>query len=469
MSEQPSTLPQGTWADLLSGTNALLTIALTGGVALHAINIYIVTTILPSVVNDIGGLEYYAWNTTLFVATSIIGSALSSKILDSFGPKLAYLSALTLFSLGSIWCASSPSMLILLGGRALQGFGGGILFALSYALIRIVFTPNLWSRAMGVVSGMWGIATLCGPAIGGIFAQGGHWRWSFWALLPVAIILALIVINQLPGKKAQQPQTAKIPFLAISLLVISVLVISIGSLSDSLLTNLGGLLVGIALLITIAMIDGKRGKRLLPTGAYSLKTQLGVIFLTMCLLVGGMTTEIYVPYFLQTIHQFSPLIAGYLTAVMAAGWTIGALLSANKTGSIVLRILKIGPVIIFISLVILAILTPNLALVNSIPLFVLYLLAMTGVGLGIGVCWPHLVLRVFNAAPEGEENLASSSIITIQLYATALSAALVGVVVNNSGLMSPGGLVGAQQASVWLFALFAISPLLAAILIRKVK
>ncbi|SUC25046.1 Uncharacterised protein [Providencia rustigianii] len=94
---------------------------------------------------------------------------------------------------------------------------------------------------------------------------------------------------------------------------------------------------------------------------------------------------------------------------------------------------------------------------------------MTGVGLGIGVCWPHLVLRVFNAAPEGEENLASSSIITIQLYATALSAALVGVVVNNSGLMSPGGLVGAQQASVWLFALFAISPLLAAILIRKVK
>ncbi|SUC25045.1 Probable multidrug-efflux transporter Rv1634/MT1670 [Providencia rustigianii] len=323
MSEQPSTLPQGTWADLLSGTNALLTIALTGGVALHAINIYIVTTILPSVVNDIGGLEYYAWNTTLFVATSIIGSALSSKILDSFGPKLAYLSALTLFSLGSIWCASSPSMLILLGGRALQGFGGGILFALSYALIRIVFTPNLWSRAMGVVSGMWGIATLCGPAIGGIFAQGGHWRWSFWALLPVAIILALIVINQLPGKKAQQPQTAKIPFLAISLLVISVLVISIGSLSDSLLTNLGGLLVGIALLITIAMIDGKRGKRLLPTGAYSLKTQLGVIFLTMCLLVGGMTTEIYVPYFLQTIHQFSPLIAGYLTAVMAAGWTIG--------------------------------------------------------------------------------------------------------------------------------------------------
>ncbi|MGO2334935.1 MFS transporter [Providencia sp.] len=469
MSNDPSTQPQARWADLLSGTNALLTIALTGGVALHAINIYIVTTILPSVVNDIGGLEYYAWNTTVFVATSIVGSALSSKVLDSLGPKFAYLTALILFSLGSIWCAASPSMLTLLGGRALQGFGGGILFALSYALIRVVFTPNLWSRAMGVVSGMWGIATLCGPAIGGIFAQGGHWRWAFWALLPVAVLLAIIVLGQLPGKKSQQQQNNKIPFLAISLLVASVLAISIGSLSENLINNLVGLLIGIAILITIIFIDGKNGKRLLPTGSYSLKSTLGVLFLTMTLLVGGMTTEIYVPYFLQTIHQFSPLVAGYLTAVMAAGWTIGALFSANKTGDIVLRILRAGPVIIFISLIILAILTPNLALVNSIPLFIIYLIAMTGVGFGIGICWPHLVLRVFNAAPKGEENLASSSVITIQLYATALSAALVGVVVNNSGLISPGGIEGAQQASIWLFALFAIFPLFGAILIRKVK
>ncbi|MEY0303682.1 MFS transporter [Providencia manganoxydans] len=469
MSNDPSTITQAKWADLLRGTNALLTIALTGGVALHAINIYIVTTILPSVVNDIGGLEYYAWNTTIFVATSIVGSALSSKILNNLGPKFAYLTALLLFSLGSIWCAASPSMLSLLVGRAFQGLGGGILFALSYALIRVVFPENLWSRAMGIVSGMWGIATLCGPAIGGIFAQGGHWRWAFWSLLPVAILLALIVINQLPRKNNHAQQANKLPLLAIILLVASVLTISIGSLSSDLLSNTISLLVGIGILVTIALIDGKNGKRLLPTGSYSLKSALGIIYLTMSLLVGGMTTEIYVPYFLQTIHHFSPLSAGYLTAIMAAGWTIGALFSANKTGSIVLKILRAGPVIIFMSLVVLAILTPNLQLVHSIALFIIYLIAMMGVGLGIGICWPHLVLRVFNAAPKGEENLASSSVITVQLYATALSAALVGVVVNNTGLINPGGVEGAQQASVWLFSLFAICPFLGIFLIRKVK
>ncbi|SUC29135.1 Probable multidrug-efflux transporter Rv1634/MT1670 [Providencia rettgeri] len=166
---------------------------------------------------------------------------------------------------------------------------------------------------------------------------------------------------------------------------------------------------------------------------------------------------------------FSPLTAGYLTAIMAAGWTIGALFSANRTGAIVIRIIRTGPVIIFISLIVLAVLTHNQQLIESWPLFIIYLIAMAGVGLGIGVCWPHLVLRVFKNAPEGEENLASSSIITIQLYATALSAALVGVVVNNSGLISPGGIAGAQQASIWLFALFAISPLLATVLIRKIR
>lgn len=469
MSNEHQAITEAKWADLLSGNNALLTIALTGGVALHAINIYIVTTILPSVVNDIGGLEYYAWNTAIFVATSIIGSTISSKLLNSLGPKFAYLVALLIFSLGSIWCASSPSMLTLLGGRALQGLGGGILFALSYALIRVVFTENLWSRAMGVVSGMWGIATLCGPAIGGIFAQGGHWRWAFWSLLPVVALLVLIVMSKLPFKQAQQQQATKLPLLAISLLVISVLAISIGSLSDKFWFNAIGLFIGISILLSIALIDGKNGRRLLPTGAYSLKNSLGVIYLTMSLLVGGMTTEIYVPYFLQTIHQFSPLSAGYLTAIMAAGWTIGALFSANKTGPIVLRILRMGPVIIFFSLIVLAVLTPNLQLIGSILLFAIYLLAMMGVGLGIGICWPHLVLRVFNAAPKGEENLTSSSIITVQLYATALSAALVGVVVNNSGLISPGGIEGAQQASIWLFALFAICPLFGAMLIRKVK
>ena len=78
------------WATLLSGRNGLRSLALAGGVSVHAINVYLVTTILPSVVQDIGGLEYYAWNMTLFVMTSILGSALSPKFIQSFGLRNAF-------------------------------------------------------------------------------------------------------------------------------------------------------------------------------------------------------------------------------------------------------------------------------------------------------------------------------------------------------------------------------------------
>lgn len=99
--------------------------ALAGGVALHAINVYLVTTILPSVVADIGGLDYYAWNTTLFVVASIIGSVLSTKCLAGLGPRAAYVWAGVIFAIGCAVCSLSPNMAVMILGRTIQGLGGG--------------------------------------------------------------------------------------------------------------------------------------------------------------------------------------------------------------------------------------------------------------------------------------------------------------------------------------------------------
>ncbi len=160
--------PTAGWGDLFAGRNAIVSLTLVGGVALHAINVFIATTILPTVVADIGGMDYYAWNTALFVTASILGSALVPRLLSRAGPRSAYLVAACIFAAGTLTCGLAPSMPVMLAGRAIQGLGGGMMLALSYSMIRIVFDESLWPRAIGLVSGMWGVATLVGPAIGGV-------------------------------------------------------------------------------------------------------------------------------------------------------------------------------------------------------------------------------------------------------------------------------------------------------------
>ena len=145
------------WGDLFAGKNAIRSLTLVGGVALHAINVFIATTILPTVVADIGGMDYYAWNTALFVTASILGSALVPRLLSQAGPRSAYLLAAVIFAAGTLACGLAPSMPVMLAGRSVQGLGGGMMLALSYAMIRIVSlkisgpAPSVSSPACGAL------------------------------------------------------------------------------------------------------------------------------------------------------------------------------------------------------------------------------------------------------------------------------------------------------------------------------
>lgn len=455
-------MQEASWSELLWGRNGLRSLALAGGVALHAIDVYIVATILPSVVQDIGGLEYYAWNTTLFVVASIMGSALSPKAMDAFGSRQAYLVSIVIFLLGTVVCALSPSMMWMLLGRTCQGFGGGVLLGLSYALSRILFEERLWSRVMALISGMWGVATLAGPAIGGVFAQMGHWRLAFWFVLPLAAVLIWLVCTQLDGKapRPKGQRRLKAPLGKISVLVLSVLSVSVASLSQDPILNVAGIAIGLGLGIVVVRIDRNAAVKLLATGSYSIKDRLGRIYACVALLSVGITVEVFVPYFLQLIHGNTPLIAGYLSALMAAGWTAGSFISSGRTTAVSNRLLRFGPALSSLSLVCLAVLMPMATLTQTNAGGWWLIVPLVGVGLGIGLCWPYLMTGVFKSAPVGEENIATAGITTVQLYAIAMGATLTGMVANAAGFTHPGGFVGAQQAAVALFAVFAAAPAL---------
>ncbi|TFL15577.1 MFS transporter [Pusillimonas caeni] len=456
------------WSELLSGRNALRSIALAGGVALHAVNLYIVATILPSVVGDIGGLSYYAWNITLFVAASIFSSSLSPKAMQALGPRRAFLTAIGFFALGTTLCMLALAMGWMLIGRTLQGIGGGLLLGLSYSSIRIVFAERLWAKAMALVSSMWGVAALSGPAIGGVFAYAGHWRWAFGAVLTVALLLAGLVQTQIASRSESIPINgdARIPLSQISLLVLSVLAVAMASLAAHLGWSVLGVVVALAIGIVVARLDARGHARLMPHGAYELK-RLGSIYLCVAFLNIGITVEVFIPYFLQVLHGHSPLAAGYLGALMSAGWTIGAITSTSRTSRTADVYVRIGPIISALSLASLGLMLPWEPLQDALLRWVV-VVPLVGVGLGIGMCWPHLLTHVFKVAPAGQENMASSAIITIQLYAMALGAAVGGAIINAAGFTDPGGVQGTAQAALALLLIVALAPGLAAYFVIQV-
>lgn len=453
--------PKSGWAALLSGRNGVRSLALAGGVVLHAINVYIATTILPSVVRDIGGIDYYAWNTTLFVAASILGSALSARLLSSAGPRSAYVIATLVFVIGTFICAFAPSMQVMLAGRLVQGLGGGFLFALSYAMIRLVFDEALWPRAMALVSGMWGVATLVGPAVGGIFAELGVWRAAFWSLIPAAVLFAVLAVVVLPKRSIDNAERSPLPLAQLVLLTSAVLAVSFGSVSSVLFWNIAGLAAAAVLTTLLIRTESRARHRLLPAGALRLTTALGALYATMSLLAVAVTSgEIFVPLFLQIIHHQSPLIAGYLAALMAAGWTLGSIASAGASGKGITCAILAGPILGMAGMIVLAVLMPSESDGSWLALTPICL-ALVAIGSGVGVAWPHLLTRVFQVAPAGEQGLAAASITTVQLFATALGAALAGMVANVAGLTNPGGIAGIANAAVWLFGVFAFAPILA--------
>ncbi|MGR4041646.1 MFS transporter [Pseudomonas sp. 910_21] len=455
------------WSALLLGKNGLRSAALAGGVALHAINVYLVTTLLPSVVKDIGGLDYYAWNTTLFVVASIIGSVLSTRALGVLGPKVAYALAGLVFMLGCGLCALAPDMGWLIFGRSVQGLGGGLLFALPYAMIRLVFDEPLWPRAMALISAMWGAATLIGPAVGGVFAEHGAWRAAFWVLLPCTLLFMLLAIALLPGKSREAAPRSPIPGLQLVLLTAVVLAISIGSITPSPGYNALGLGVGLGLLLVVVLVENRSRKRLLPRDSLKSGSPLLALYLSMALLVVGMTSEVFVPLFLQVLHQQTPLLAGYIAALMAAGWTLGAIFSSGLSPRGASRAIASGPFLVVAGLLLACLFMPA----TATPVLSLgaVCLAMLLVGTGIGLAWPHLLSRVLENATDDQKELAGASITTVQLVATALGAALAGMIVNLAGLSSTAGVAGAAQAAAWLFGLYAGVSALLFISMRQVR
>lgn len=450
------------WSDLLRGDNAGRCAVVGGGISMHAVNVFIVTTILPSVVREIGGLNYFAWSTTLYVVASLMGGASTAQLMRRIGIRQTYRVALGCFAIGCLICAMAPSMAVLLLGRLVQGLGAGGLSALSFSMVRVLFPQALWGRAFSVVSVAWGIATLGGPAIGGIFAQYDAWRAAFWSLLVLTPILLLLVETNLPrGLARPSGPSMPVSLIGLALLAVSALAVSTGSMATNPWLNTLGLAAAVAGLLVFQWLEANGPTRVLPRGACDPTTKLGGVYLAMLLLLLGVNSEIFVSYFLQMLHGMSPLHAGYLSALMSGGWSVASITSATSNRRMLM--LETGPWVMAAGLIGLCVLMP-MRDASDLPALAAMGASLAAIGAGIGMCWPHLGAAVFAHAPEDERDLASASITTVIMVGNAFGSALGGMVTNVANVAQTPA-----HAASWLFALFTLAPIGAALAIRRLR
>ena len=436
------------------------TLLLGAGVGMEALEFYVTASLMPSMVRDIGGLGLLAWTTSLFVAALVLGGV--AIVIRPAGSTLrqVYVTGALVFAVGCLIVGLAPSMPVVLAGRFVQGFGAGLLVTLAYSFIRFVYPEGMQNAASAFYSALWGVSTLLGPTLGGVFAHGSAWRWAFFILIPLSLLMAWLAPRFLPEGEDQREKQA-VPMLQIGLILAGILAISYaGSVDETVLRALL-VLAGLVALVALVAAERRASARLLPRLATTIRHPLAQTYLAMFLLIMVLNSDIFVPYFLQTLHATTPLVAGYIVALVASGWAVAGMATASWQGRRAKLAIISGPLVLFAATLALAFVISRSNPDGDIRILTTICLLLFAMGTGIGMGWAHLVSLVMTLSEGPEADKATAAINLVPSLAAAFGSALAGVIANASGLVVPGGIEGGIAAAFWLYGLTSIFALLA--------
>jgi MFS family permease len=439
---------------MLAGGNLLKALVITGGTGLHAVSIYVVVTIMPVIVGEIGGLPFFAWTATLYVAGSLASSSAVPLLLSRAGPRHVYRLACLLFVIGSLICSLATAMPVLLIGRLIQGLGGGMLPALGYGLIRTIFPPHLHARAIVLIGSVWGIAALAGPAIGGLFAQYATWRAAFWVDVLIGGAFVLLSGTVLPGEVTATGGRRPFPGIRLALLVAAAMALSAGGATGQFVFSAAGIVVAIGLILTMLRLDSRSSPRMLPGGAFDPRRPLGAVSATMGLLILTGAPTSFIPYILRTGSGVTPLIGGYVNATYALSWTVVSFVTASAVAGRARAMMVLGPALMTAGLALVALTLPA----GNLPLV---FVGQAILGTGIGVCWAHLGALLMAVAPAADRDVAGPFITTTQTLAAVFGSALAGMLANVAGLPEATTPAALATTAGWLFGVSTLVPLAA--------
>lgn len=392
----------------------------------------IVSTAMPTIITDLGGFTEYTWVTTAYLITSTIALPITGKLTDMYGRKYFYVVGIAVFTLGSLLCGLSQSMTQIILFRGFQGIGAGIMMANAFIVIGDLFPPAERGKFQGLISAVFGVASIIGPPLGGLITDGLSWHWIFFVNVPLGLIVILLFLAYFPHFR---PDTHKhrVDYPGMMALVLAVVSLMLALTWGGVEYAWGSpVIIGLFVLagvmaLTFLVIERTAAEPIIPLMLF--RNQIVavseiVVFLTGFVMFG---TIIFVPLFFQGVLGLSATASGSFLTPMMLGTVGGSFISGqllSRTGGRYRLLGAAGLLITALGMFLLSRMTQETSYAMAVADIVIG-------GFGMGVALPLYVITVQNAVPYNVLGTATSSTAFFRTLGGSVGLAIFGSMLNN--------------------------------------
>ena len=404
----------------------MVTVGVMLSLFMAAVESTVVATAMPTIVSELGGLALYSWVFTAYMLTSTTTVPIYGKLSDIFGRRPVFMVAMALFLTGSVLCGQSQNMGQLIAFRALQGLGAGGLMPLAFIIIGDIFSFEQRARMQGLFSGVWGVASIIGPLLGGFLVDTVSWHWVFYVnLLPGAVATLLLWFGLRDPVRAPGAARPPIDFGGAILLSASAVALMLG-LSE-LRSPAGMTLLGLAAALFAALlwVERRAADPMLPLPLF--KDRLFAVATAQGLLAGwamfGSTS--FVPLFVQGVLGTSATAAGSALTPMMLGWVGASIIGSRLLLRFGYRTIALAGMTTLVSGVFLMTrVSPNATLPG-----VMFNLALMGIGMGLSI--PAFMIAVQSSVQRKVLGTATATVQFSRSIGGTLGVSVMGVILST--------------------------------------
>ena len=435
---------------------------------LIAIDSTIIATAVPSVVRDIGGFAEFPWLFSIYLLAQAVSVPIYGKLNDLFGRKPVVLFGIGLFLLGSIFCGLAWNIWVLIAFRVVQGLGAGAIQPTTITIVGDLYSVEERAKVQGYVASVWGISSVVGPTLGGVFSEYVSWRWIFFVNIPLCLLAAVMIMRKFHEKRERERAQPVIDYKGAVLLSTGLTLLVLGILeggqgwswtSPSSVAVLG---IGALLLVAFGFVERTATQPVLPLWLFRrrLLVTSGQLAIGVGAILMGLSS--YVPTYAQEALGAGPLVAGLALAALTLGWPI----SASQAGRLYLRFgfrvcALIGTTLVLLGSALLLMLGQHSSVLEVAAFCMI-------IGLGMGLTAAPTLIAAQSSVGWAERGVVTANNIFLRSLGSAVGVAVFGAIANavlGSGPVTAAGLTTAvHRIFIGIVIVAAVMVVLAALL-----